>query len=200
MIEFTDYRTIWFLLSKIDKKWKNEKVILNRNRIFEQKSCSIVVVRFKCGKIKEWSKSRIWFVSRPQENVPFILNKIYHGVDGYEITSFGDRYGSPRFGWSFYSRFDSVLVSFFCVFDNCRWKWCIFPNFHPGTTLLNCNFQQNSMIVWNDKLKYYLAVSNTVNHLKNFHRKMLFSSHENAVMTKNAVRLYFRFVITAATT
>ena len=113
MIEFTDYRTIWFLLSKIDKKWKNEKVILNRNRIFEQKSCSIVVVRFKCGKIKEWSKSRIWFVSRPQENVPFILNKIYHGVDGYEITSFGDRYGSPRFGWSFYSRFDSVLVSFF---------------------------------------------------------------------------------------
>ena len=95
MIEFTDYRTIWFLLSKIDKKWKNEKVILNRNRIFEQKSCSIVVVRFKCGKIKEWSKSRIWFVSRPQENVPFILNKIYHGVDGYEITSFGDRYGSP---------------------------------------------------------------------------------------------------------
>ena len=113
-----------FLLSKIDKKMKKWfwiEIAFFLYRIFEQKSCSIVVVRFKCGKIKEWSKSRIWFVSRPQENVPFILNKIYDGVHGYEITSFGDRYGTPRFWMIVLFTIGSVSV-FFVVFSTLV-KW-----------------------------------------------------------------------------
>ena len=119
-----------FLLPKIDTKWKKWfwiEIAFFLYRIFEQKSCSIVVVRFKCGKIKEWSKSRIWFVSRPQENVPFILNKIYHGVHGYEITSFGDRYGTPRF-WMIV--LFTIWLSFShlsChIFDFCK-VGCVFP-------------------------------------------------------------------------
>ena len=140
-----------FLLPKIDTKWKKWfwiEIAFFLYRIFEQKSCSIVVVRFKCGKIKEWSKSRIWFVSRPQENVPFILNKIYHGVHGYEITSFGDRYGTPRF-WMIV--LFTILLSFShfdCIFDFCK-DGCVFPK---AIVSIQCRLYRPTLILFYDSM------------------------------------------------